>query len=80
MRLEAITGIPGFPARSFVKVGEDLQPGDGEWHSVQVATLCPAATVTVVLSLRVTDGSQAEFEPPAIYSADVNYDERSRSD
>jgi hypothetical protein len=32
MRLEAITGIPGFPARSFVKVGVDLQPADGEWH------------------------------------------------
>jgi hypothetical protein len=32
MRLEAITGMPGFPARSFIKVGEDLQPGDGEWH------------------------------------------------
>jgi len=32
MRLEAITGIPGFPARSFIKVGEDLQPADGEWH------------------------------------------------
>ena len=32
MRLEAITGIPGFPARSFIKVGEDLQPPDGEWH------------------------------------------------
>jgi hypothetical protein len=32
MRLEAITGIPGFPARSFIKVGEDVQPKDGEWH------------------------------------------------
>ena len=32
MRLEAITGIAGFPARSFIKVGEDLQPKDGEWH------------------------------------------------
>jgi hypothetical protein len=32
VRLEAITGIPGFPARSFVKVGEDIQPKDGEWH------------------------------------------------
>ena len=32
IRLEAITGIPGFPARSFIKVGEDLQPKDGEWH------------------------------------------------
>jgi hypothetical protein len=31
-RLEAITGRPGFPARSIVKVGEDLQPRDGEWH------------------------------------------------
>jgi hypothetical protein len=33
MRLEAITGIPGFPARSFIKVGEDEQPSDGEWHT-----------------------------------------------
>ena len=32
LRLESITGIPGFPARSFIKVGQDLQPGDGEWH------------------------------------------------
>jgi len=35
IRLEAITGIPGFPARSFIKVGpprEDVQPQDGEWH------------------------------------------------
>ncbi len=32
MRLEAITGIAGFPARSFIKIGEDLQPKDGEWH------------------------------------------------
>ena len=32
MRLEAITGIPGFPARSYIKVGEDEQPSDGEWH------------------------------------------------
>jgi hypothetical protein len=32
MRLETMTGIPGFPARSFVKVGEDVQPRDGEWH------------------------------------------------
>jgi hypothetical protein len=32
MRLEAITGIPGFPARSFIKIGEDVQPKDGEWH------------------------------------------------
>ncbi len=32
MRLEAITGIPGFPARSFIKTGADVQPGDGEWH------------------------------------------------
>jgi hypothetical protein len=31
-RLETITGIPGFPARSFIKVGEDVQPADGEWH------------------------------------------------
>ena len=32
IRLEAITGISGFPARSFIKVGEDVQPKDGEWH------------------------------------------------
>ena len=32
LRLETITGIPGFPARSFVKVGEDVQPRNGEWH------------------------------------------------
>ena len=32
MRLEAITGRPGFPARSFINVKADLQPGDGEWH------------------------------------------------
>jgi hypothetical protein len=32
VRLESITGIPGFPARSFIKVGEDVQPKDGEWH------------------------------------------------
>ncbi|HEV8607117.1 MAG TPA: hypothetical protein VGQ99_17385 [Tepidisphaeraceae bacterium] len=32
IRLESITGKPGFPARSFIKVGHDLPPGDGEWH------------------------------------------------
>ena len=32
MRLEEITGIPGFPARSFIKPGVDTQPSDGEWH------------------------------------------------
>ena len=32
IRLESISGIPGFPARSFIKVGVDAQPGDGEWH------------------------------------------------
>jgi hypothetical protein len=32
LRLESISGIPGFPARSFIKVGEDVQPRDGEWH------------------------------------------------
>ena len=32
MRLEAITGIPGFPARSFIRTGQDVQPSDGEWH------------------------------------------------
>ncbi|MBX3279598.1 MAG: hypothetical protein KF868_16465 [Acidobacteria bacterium] len=33
MRLEAISGIPGFPARSFIKIGVDDQPSDGEWHT-----------------------------------------------
>ncbi len=33
MRLEEITGIPGFPARSFIKIGVDEQPKDGEWHA-----------------------------------------------
>ncbi|HZS05196.1 MAG TPA: hypothetical protein VFD58_10215 [Blastocatellia bacterium] len=33
MRLEEITSIPGFPARSFIKIGEDIQPTDGEWHT-----------------------------------------------
>ena len=32
LRLESITGIAGFPARSFIKVGADVQPSDGEWH------------------------------------------------
>ena len=32
LRLESITGIPGFPARSFIRIGEDLQPAQGEWH------------------------------------------------
>jgi hypothetical protein len=35
IRLESITGIPGFPARSFIKMrppGQDVQPQDGEWH------------------------------------------------
>lgn len=32
IRLEAISGIPGFPARSFIKIGVDQQPKDGEWH------------------------------------------------
>lgn len=32
MKLEAITGIPGFPARSIIKVGSEDQPSDGEWH------------------------------------------------
>jgi hypothetical protein len=35
MRLESITGIPGFPARSFIKVGVDEQPADGEWHDTR---------------------------------------------
>jgi hypothetical protein len=33
LRLEAISGISGFPARSLIKIGEDVQPGDGEWHT-----------------------------------------------
>lgn len=32
MRLEEITGIPGFPARSFIAKDEP-RPGDGEWHA-----------------------------------------------
>ena len=32
LRLETITGVPGFPARSFIKAGDDIQPKDGEWH------------------------------------------------
>ena len=32
MRLESITGRPGFPARSFIRTGVDFQPADGEWH------------------------------------------------
>ena len=32
LRLEADHRRPGFPARSFIKVGEDNQPNDGEWH------------------------------------------------
>ena len=35
IRLEAITGISGFPARSFIRIappGEETQPQDGEWH------------------------------------------------
>ena len=35
MRLESITSIPGFPARSFIKVGVDDQPADGEWHDTK---------------------------------------------
>jgi hypothetical protein len=35
MRLEAITGIPGFPARSLIKKGVDEQPADGEWHDTK---------------------------------------------
>lgn len=33
LRLEQITGISGFHARSIIKIGEDIQPGDGEWHT-----------------------------------------------
>ncbi len=33
MRLEEITDIPGFPARSFIEIGIDEQPKDGEWHT-----------------------------------------------
>lgn len=32
IRLEEITGNPGFPARSIIRKGEDIQPTDGEWH------------------------------------------------
>lgn len=33
LRLEQITGIPGFHARSIIKIGDDIQPKDGEWHT-----------------------------------------------
>jgi hypothetical protein len=33
IRLEAVTGIPGFPARSIIRLGVDEQPRDGEWHT-----------------------------------------------
>jgi hypothetical protein len=33
MRLESITGIRGFPARSFIKPDTEAQPKDGEWHA-----------------------------------------------
>ncbi|MEP7338529.1 MAG: transcriptional regulator, partial [Acidobacteriota bacterium] len=33
LRLEEITGISGFHARSIIKIGEDIQPKDGEWHT-----------------------------------------------
>jgi hypothetical protein len=33
LRLETITGISGFHARSIIKIGEDIQPKDGEWHT-----------------------------------------------
>src|SRR5262249_20495106 len=32
LRLEEITGIPGFPARSFIRKGIDIQPQEGQWH------------------------------------------------
>ncbi len=32
LRLEEITGLSGFHARSIIKIGEDIQPKDGEWH------------------------------------------------
>lgn len=31
--LEQITGVPGFPARSYIRPGE-RQPSDGEWHPI----------------------------------------------
>ena len=31
LRLESITGIPGFPARAFIRRG-DYRPEEGEWH------------------------------------------------
>jgi len=33
LRLEEITKMPGFHARSIIKIGEDIQPKDGEWHT-----------------------------------------------
>jgi len=32
MRLESITRMPGFPARSLIEAGKEVQPADGEWH------------------------------------------------
>ena len=37
MRLETITGIPGFPARSWILKTEPL-PSDGEWHDTPDGT------------------------------------------
>ncbi|MBY0505798.1 MAG: hypothetical protein K2X03_17920 [Bryobacteraceae bacterium] len=33
LRLESVTGVSGFPARSWIAAGEP-QPGDGEWHDM----------------------------------------------
>jgi len=33
MRLESITGNPGFPARSIIQTDIEPQPKDGEWHA-----------------------------------------------
>jgi hypothetical protein len=32
VRLESVTGIPGFPARSYVKIGQEPGATEGEWH------------------------------------------------
>jgi len=32
VKLEEITGIPGFPARSMIRPGEDVNQSGGEWH------------------------------------------------
>jgi hypothetical protein len=33
LRLESITGISGFPARTFIEAGREEKPSEGEWHA-----------------------------------------------